>query len=292
MGFTGFNSSNLENDMADGSTFVQAFTILFREGLEALLIIAALVAFLRRAGAAERIAPVYAGAGAAALASLAMAWVFQTYFDGNHNDLMEAGVMLAAAALMFYMSGWLFVRQDPKAWQADLNRLAERALGAGTVLSLAGIAFLAVFREGAETVLFLHALAKTNNGFDGSLFAGLGVAALALAAMFVAMQWLALRLPLRPMFVITSAFLFVMGLKLVGEAFQEFQEQTLVSVHDGGVPAFVTEIGFNGTWEAIGTQAVLVAIALACLVAYLARNRSAAALPPSAPQGKPARAAS
>lgn len=280
--------------MADGSTFVQAFTILFREGLEALLIIAALVAFLRRAGAADRIAPVYAGAGAAALASLAMAWVFETYFDGNHNDLLEAAVMLGAAALMFYMSGWLFVRQDPKAWQADLNRLAERALGAGTVLSLAGIAFLAVFREGAETVLFLHALAKSNNGFDGSLFAGLGVAALALAAMFVAMQWLALRLPLRPMFVITSAFLFVMGLKLVGEAFQEFQEQTLVSVHDEGVPAFVTQIGFNGTWEAIGTQGVLVAIALVCLVTYWLRNRGARDGAPSAgaPQGKPARAAS
>lgn len=278
--------------MADGSAFVQAFTILFREGLEALLIIAALVAFLRRAGASERIAPVYAGAGLAALASLAMAWVFETYFDGNHNDLMEAGVMLAAATLMFYMSGWLFVRQDPKAWQADLNRLAERALGAGTVLSLAGIAFLAVFREGAETVLFLHALAKSGNGFDGSLFGGLAVAALALAAMFVAMQWLALRLPLRPMFVITSAFLFVMGLKLVGEAFQEFQEQTLIPVHDGGVPGFVTEIGFNGTWEAIGTQGALVAIALACLAAYLTRNRGAGTRPQAAPQGKPARATS
>ena len=260
--------------MAGGSTFVQAFTILFREGLEALLIIAALVAFLRRAGAEDRIAPVYAGAGAAALASLGMAWVFQTYFDGNHNDLMEAAVMLGAAALMFYMSGWLFVRQDPKAWQADLNRLAERALGAGTVLSLAGIAFLAVFREGAETVLFLHALAKSANGFDGALFAGLGVAALALAAMFVAMQWLAVRLPLRPMFLLTSAFLFVMGLKLVGEAFQEFQEQTLIPVHNDGVPNFVTDIGFNGSWEALGTQGVLVLIALACLATYLARSNA------------------
>ncbi|GJD59701.1 FTR1 family protein [Methylobacterium dankookense] len=272
--------------MADGSTFVQAFTILFREGLEALLIIAALAAFLRRAGAADKITPVYAGAGAAVVASLGMAWVFETYFDGNHNDLFEAAVMLAAAVLMFYMSGWLFVRQDPKAWQADLNRLAERALGASTVLSLAGIAFLAVFREGAETILFLHALAKSNSGFDGSLFAGLGVAALALAAMFVAMQWLALRLPLRPMFVITSAFLFVMGLKLVGEAFQEFQEQTIIPFHDEGVPGFVSSIGFNGSWEALGTQAALALIALACLATYLARGKSATA------QGKPARAAS
>ncbi|WP_342165641.1 FTR1 family iron permease [Methylobacterium sp. SD21] len=259
--------------MADGSTFLQAFTILFREGLEALLIVSALAAFLRRAGAGERIASVYAGAGAAVIASAGMAWVFWTYFDGNHSDLFEAAVMIAAAALMFYMSGWLFVRQDPKAWQADLDRLARRALGAGTVLSLAGIAFLAVFREGAETILFLQALAKSANGFDGALLAGLAAASLALAAMFVAMQWLALRLPLRPMFLVTSAFLFVMGLKLVGEAIQELQEQTIVSVHNETVPDFVTTLGLNGSWEALAVQGVLVLIALACLATHLVRGR-------------------
>ncbi|MDP4025659.1 FTR1 family protein [Methylobacterium sp. NEAU 140] len=252
--------------MTDGSTFVQAFTILFREGLEALLVIAALAALLRRADAAHRIAPIYLGAGAAVLASLAMAWVFETYFDGNHNDLIEAGVMLLAAALMFYMSGWLFLRQDPKAWQADLDRMAREALGAGTVLSLAGIAFLAVFREGAETVLFLHALARTAGGWSAALLGGLGVAAVVLAAVYVAMQWLAVRLPLRPMFLITSAFLFVMGLRLVGAAIQEFQEQVLVPVHDDGVPGLVSDLGFNGTWEALGVQGVLVLLALAGLL--------------------------
>ena len=259
--------------MTDGSTFVQSFTILFREGLEAMLVIAALAAFLRRAGAGERIPPLYAGALAAIVASLGMAWVFATYYDGAHSDLFEAGVMLAAAALMFYMSGWMFVRQDPRAWQADLNRLAEKALGAGTVISLAGIAFLAVFREGAETVLFLMALAKGGNGYDASLFSGLAVAAVALAAMFVAMQWLALRLPLRPMFVITSAFLFVMGLRMVGQAFQEVQEQQLVSYTTEGVPAFVSDWGLsNGSWEALGTQLVILAIAAAAGLVMLARG--------------------
>ncbi|GJD50916.1 Ferrous iron permease EfeU [Methylobacterium crusticola] len=305
--------------MADGSTFAQAFTILFREGLEALLVIAALAAFLRRAGATDRIGPLYAGAGAAVLASLGMAWVFETYFDGNHNDLIEAGVMLLAAGLMFMMSGWLFLRQDPKAWQADLNRMAGQALGAGAApgavrgagaalgagnalgagsalgagvalgagsalgagaaLSLAGIAFLAVFREGAETVLFLHALARTANGWDASLLGGLGAAVLALGALFAAMQWLALRLPLRPIFLLTSALLFVMGLKLVGAAIQELQEQTLVPVHDGGVPEAVAALGFNGSWEALGLQGVIVVAALACLL-VLQRGRDGAKAAP------------
>ncbi|GJE56346.1 Ferrous iron permease EfeU [Methylobacterium thuringiense] len=268
--------------MVDGSTFAQAFTILFREGLEALLVIAALAAFLRKAGAAERIGPLYAGAAAAVAASLGMAWIFETYYDGNHSDLFEAAVMLLAAALMFYMSGWLFLRQDPRAWQADLNRLAEKALGAGTIVSLAAIAFLAVFREGAETVLFLHALAKGANGFDGSLLAGLAAASIALVAMFVAMQWLALRLPLRPMFIITSAFLFVMALKMVGAAFLELQEQAIIPVHNDGVPEFVSTLGLNGSWEALGTQVVIAALASLLLQARRGGKGSASANRPAA----------
>ena len=172
-----------------------------------------------------------------------------------------------------------YTRGDLEAAVAAGRTLDIRVLGLASIAADVSPELARAARSvpGSQTVLFLHALAKSNNGFDGSLFAGLGVAALALAAMFVAMQWLALRLPLRPMFVITSAFLFVMGLKLVGEAFQEFQEQTLVSVHDGGVPAFVTEIGFNGTWEAIGTQAVLVARAEARDEAGLERLKAALA---------------
>ncbi|TGD93890.1 FTR1 family iron permease [Methylobacterium nonmethylotrophicum] len=269
--------------MADGSTFAQAFTILFREGLEALLVVAALAAFLRRAGAADRIRPVYAGAGLAVVASLGMAWVFEAFFDGNHNDLIEAGVIVVAAGLMFMMSGWLFLRQDPAAWKAELNRMAERAMGAGTVVSLAGIAFLAVFREGAETVLFVHALARTAGGFDVSLLSGLAVAALALAVVFVAMQWLALRLPLRPVFLLTSAFLFVMGLRLVGAAIQELQEQVIVPVHNDGVPDLVTTLGFNGSWEALGVQGAIVLCALGWLVVRRSRAAAPAARVPGVP---------
>lgn len=279
--------------MAGGSTFVQAFIILFREGLEALLVIAALAAFLRRANAAERIAPVYLGALAALVASIGMAWVFATYYDGNHSDLFEAAVMLAAAVLLFYMSGWMFIRQDPKAWQADLNRLAERALGAGTMLSLAGIAFLAVFREGAETILFVHALAKSANGFDASLLSGLAAAALALVAMFVAMQWLALRLPLRPMFIVTSAFLFFMGLRMVGEAFQELQEQALIPFTTDGVPAFVSDWGLsNGSWEALGTQLVILAVAVAAALVSLLRKGGGKGAAKDARESRPVSAAS
>src|SRR5579863_3916640 len=92
----------------------QSGLILLREGLEAMLVIAALAAFLHRVGANDKVRSVYAGALLAIVASFGAAWVFEKYFAGEHNDFMEAGVMVIAALLMFYMSGWLFLRQDPR----------------------------------------------------------------------------------------------------------------------------------------------------------------------------------
>ena len=105
--------------MNEVSAALQSGLILLREGLEALLVIAALAAFLKRAGVPEKVKPLYLGAGLAILASFGAAVVFELFFGGEHNDFMEAGVMVIAAALMLYMSGWLFLRQDPKAWMAS-----------------------------------------------------------------------------------------------------------------------------------------------------------------------------
>lgn len=258
------------------SVFFEAAAILFREGLEALLVVGALAAFLRRAGASDRLPALYGGAAAALLASFAMAWVFATFFDGVHNDLVEAGVMALAAALLLSMSGWLFLKQDPRAWQADLNRMAGRALGAGTMLSLAAISFLAVFREGAETILFLSALAAGAGGWSGSLLAGLALSACGLAVVFLAMQWLALRLPLRPIFLVTSALLFVIALRMVGQAIQELQEQALVPVHNDGVPEVAAQLGFNPSWEALAAQGVILLAALGWALSRRYRTRDAA----------------
>lgn len=250
------------------SIAVQSGLILLREGLEAILIIAALAAFLIKMDARKYLKALYSGAGAAVLASLVAAYVFITYYSGMHDDRLEAVIMLVAAGLMLYVSGWLFLRQDPKAFKAGLERSARRALASGTALSLAAIAFFAVFREGAETILFLHALAATLNGWTMAFLAGLAGAAVLLAALFIAMQWLAIRLPLRPLFVATSAFLFVMGLKFVGGAIQELQEQSLVSYNDLPLPDFLLALGFNPTWEALGSQLIIAVIAIFSTLAF------------------------
>ena len=135
---------------------------MLREGLEALLVLAALAAYLVKAEARDRLSALYTGAALAVAASLIAAWVFQVFNNGEHNDLFEAFVILAAAALMLYVSGWLLLRQDPRAWQRYLHEKADAAIAQRTGLAVGLLAFLAVFREGAETVLFVYALAKTS----------------------------------------------------------------------------------------------------------------------------------
>jgi high-affinity iron transporter len=258
--------------MMDISVALQSASILLREGVEAMLVIAALAAFVRRSGAVAELKAIYLGATLAILASVLAALVFDVYLGGAHDDRLEAIVMLLVSVLMLYMSGWLFLRQNPAAWSATLRHQAERAISAGTSFSLGSIAFLAVFREGGETVLFLHALARSSGGWNAGLGAGLLAALLGLLALYAAMQWLAFRLPLRPVFVLTSAFLFLMGLRFIGGAVQELQEQALLSYDDVTVPDWLVSLGINPTWEALAAQFAVAAIAVASMLAMYHRR--------------------
>lgn len=264
------------------SIALQSGSILLREGLEALLVISALAAFLERAGAHHHIRTLYWGAAAAVLASFGAAAIFEMFFSGAHDDRVEAIVMLLAAALMFYMSGWLILKQDPRAWQAELRQAADKAIRSGTSLSLGLIAFLAVFREGGETVLFLHALAKTGGGWTFGFFLGLIMAALALAVLFIAIRAFAVRLPLRPLFVATSAFLFVMALKFVGGAIQELQEMQVLDVTAVDLPGWLTDLGANATLEAIAAQGGIALLAIAGTLVARMRQRPALTQPAAA----------
>ena len=245
------------------SAFIQAAVILLREGLEAMLVIAALAGYLTKAGAGHRIQALYGGALAAIGASLVAAWLFAVLNSGEHSDIMEGIIILFAASLMLYVSGWLMVKQDPRGWQDYLAHKADNALAQDTVWAVAALAFLAVFREGAETVLFINALATTEGGWSAGLFAGLGAATVGLAVLFYFINLIAQRIPLRPLFIITSAFLFAMAIKFIGEAVQEFQEQSVLPFTELKSLAWLDDIGLNPTVEALSAQLLVIVFALA-----------------------------
>ena len=255
------------------SAFVQAAVILLREGLEAMLVIAALAGYLNKVGAGHRISALYGGALVAVAASFVAAWVFAVLNSGDHSDVLEGFIILFAAALMLYVSGWLMVKQDPRGWQDYLAHKADQALSQDTVWAVGALAFFAVFREGAETVLFINALAKTEGGWSAGLFAGLAAAAVGLAVLFYFINLIARKLPLRPLFIITSAFLFAMAIKFIGEAVQEFQEQAIITVTDVSGSAFLTAIGLNPTLEALSIQLLVILFALATYSVVQRNNR-------------------
>src|SRR6202011_3886102 len=97
----------------------------------------------------------YGGSLAAVGASIIAAWLFAVLNSGEHSDIMEGTIILIAASLMLYVSGWLIVKQDPRGWQDYLAHKADNALAQETAWAVGALAFLAVFREGAETVLFI-----------------------------------------------------------------------------------------------------------------------------------------
>lgn len=245
------------------NAFVQAAVILLREGLEAMLVIAALAAYLRKVGGGHRVTALYGGALVAITASLVAAWLFAVFNSGDHNDLLEGVVILFAAALMLYVSGWLMTKQDPRGWQDYLASKANGALEQDTAWAVGALAFFAVFREGAETVLFVYALAATEGGWSAGLFGGLAAATVALAVLFYFINMIAKRIPLRPLFVVTSAFLFAMGIKFIGEAIQEFQEQAIIPVTELKNFGWLQSLGLNATLEAVSLQLLVILFALA-----------------------------
>lgn len=234
--------------------FLQAATILFREGLEAMLVIAALAGYLHKVGATHRLQALYLGALAAVLGSLVVAWLFAVFNSGEHDDTTEGIVIVLASVLMLYVSGWLMLKQDPKSWKTFIAAKADDALAKDTAWAVGVLAFLSVFREGAETVLFISALVNTEGGWSLGIFGGLLLGALLLAVLFVLINRVARRIPLRPLFIVTSAFLFLMALKFIGDAVQEFQEQSFIAVTPMDGAGWLAAIGLNPTVEALSIQ--------------------------------------
>lgn len=244
------------------ATFIEAASIVLREGLEAVLVLAALAAYLSKMGADHRLTALWGGAGAALVASIGTAWVFEHFYNGTHSDMLEAAMIFVAAGLMFYVSGWLFLKQDPRAWQAFLRSRADAALAKSSALAVALLAFFAVAREGGETILFLHTLAKTSGGWGAAVIGGIAVAFVGIGILMAVVLKTTRRLPLRATFLVTSAFLFVMGLKFVGEGFQELQEQAIIPYDLLPHSDVLTRAGLNPTWEAVGTQLLIVALSV------------------------------
>ncbi|HXQ28840.1 MAG TPA: FTR1 family protein [Gemmatimonadales bacterium] len=262
--------------------FTESFVLLVREGFEAILVVAALMAFLNKAGAAERRRDVATGAWVAVAASVATAAVVEALFTvtPGQREALEGGTMLLAAAVLFYVSYWLLSKIEVAKWNAFMKSRMEDALSKGSRWALASVAFLAVYREGFETILFYQALitsAGTAQGGTPAVVGGLVAGAVTLVFVYIAINRFGMRLPLKPFFAVTSAMLYYMAFVFAGRGIAELQEGGLVRTTVLEWAPRVPVIGVYPTAESLALQGLLVVLLVVAVVLLQRRVPAGAA---------------
>lgn len=248
----------LERALAEGaaagpsSLFVDSLLIIVREGFEAILILAALTAYLVKVGRSDKRRLVYLGAGAAVAASIALAIAAHAALPitGGAREALEGVTMLIAVVFLFAASYWLISKAEARRWQAFVRTRLEDALGTGRGSALVLLAFLVVFREGFETVLFYEALAARTGGSTSALSAvgsGFAVGVVCLAAIALALFRYGVRIPMRPFFALTGTLLYVLAFKFAGAGVRELQEAGWLSA----TPAPIPDVTVLRDWLAI-----------------------------------------
>ena len=250
--------------------FMQSLVIMLREGFEAILIIGALVAFLTRAGAPERRREIGWGVGAALVASLGTAAVYGVFFRSAtaSQELVEGLTMLVAAVVLFWVSYWLVSKIELRKWQAFVSSRMTQALSSRRALALAAVAFLAVYREGFETVLFYAALlasAGRVSGAGAAVSAGILVGLGALGVVYFLMQRYGSRIPMKSFFAVTSALLYLMAFSFVGQGIAELQEAGYIATTPLGWLPTLPALGIFPTIQTTLLQGVLVVALLGAL---------------------------
>ena len=270
----------LSPDAATGlSTFLGAFTILLREGLEALLVVIAMIAFLKKAERPE-VLPYVHGGWVTALIAGGATWAVATYMvgiSGASRELTEGFGSLLAAVVLVSVGIWMHGKSQAEEWRRYIQEKMGRALSRGSAWFLFGLAFIVVYREVFETILFYAALWTPDNG--GTILAGAGSA----VALLGAIAWIMLRysrkLPITQFFAWSSILIAVLAVVLAGKGVGALQEAGMVPLTLlSGVPR-ISWLGIFPTAQALGAQL----LTLLVLVYGFSSNRRSSRTGPAVP---------
>jgi high-affinity iron transporter len=248
--------------------FTQSFILLLREGLEAILVVGALIAFLMKTQAAHRRRDIHVGVAAAIGASLLTALLLETLFQVSQasQSVLEGAVMLAATAVLFYVSYWLLSKMEVAKWNRFMRGRVQDAVTSGSALALASVAFLAVYREGFETVLFYKALFLTGGGAVLPVLLGMLLGGVVLGIVYYAINHWGVRIPLKPFFGVTSGFLYYMAFVFAGKGIAELQESGAVATTVVTWAPRLPPLGIYPTQESLALQGILLLLLLGGLL--------------------------
>jgi high-affinity iron transporter len=245
--------------------FLGAFTILVREGLEALLVVVALLAFLRKADRHDAARYVHSGWLLALLAGV-ITWAFARYaisISGASRELTEGLSSLFAAAVLLGVGLWMHQKSIGGRWQAYLKSKMATALDRKSAWFVFGLTFISVYREVFETILFYAAL--WNEGQGVWLLAGIASGALVLVLIAWVLLRTSRRLPLGLFFSISSGLIAVLAVVLTGKGVAALQEAGWTGVTVAPVPS-IELLGIYPTWQSLLAQlavAVMLAVGFA-----------------------------
>lgn len=216
--------------------FFYALAIILREGVEAILVVTMITAYLIKTGHQDKLKVIYNGCVSAIALSVATAILVKRMVKTSaaSQETLEGATMLLASAVLFSVSYWLLSKIEARKWAAYINDKIGGSLSSRSLKALWFAAFLAVYREGAETVLFYQALASDSAASGVTAVAGGFAAGCALlVGVYLAMRYGAVKLPLKPFFLFTGALLFYMSFVFSGKGMMELVSGRLFE------PAFI-----------------------------------------------------
>lgn len=256
------------------SILLASFIIIFREGLEAILVIAAISAYLVRSGNLPMVKVVYMSSLFAIFASVLAAIALHSIFDisGANQEMIEGVAMLLATVVLFFVSNWMFSKAEAKAWKNYVEGKVQTAVSSGSRFALGFAAFLAVFREGAETILFYQAMLAEAKDHMDMVWYGLAVGCIVLAIIFMLIRFGTMKLPIRPFFIGTSTLMYIMAIAFAGGGVKELQEADIIPVTPVDFVHSIDILGIYPTIETLIPQIFMILVVILSVVYLKAKH--------------------
>lgn len=259
------------------ATFISCFVLILREGLEAILVIAAIIAYLVKTGKKKYIMSVYVGALGGVLLSILLAFLFSVVAgaqSGIAQEIFEGIGMFVAVIVLFYVSNWMLSKSETEAWERYIHKKVEASVSTGNKWVLIFAAFIAVAREGAELILFFRGVPIHGTSGRNAMILAVVLSVIVLIAVFLVFRFLTVRLPLKPFFLVTSVLMYAMCFSFTGKGVSELQAAGVVN--KTVIPWMGFEMDFLGiyaTYESLIPQIIVLAVIIIMSVVYAKKNK-------------------
>lgn len=257
--------SELEQiDTSGAYTFFDAMLILLREGVEALLIVMALVTTLKASKMKKGLKWVYTGAGLGVLASAVIAILLQTLFpavaSGSNREIIEGAVGIFAVVMMILVGIWLHSKSSVKKWNDFMESQMQAVTASGSFISMFALSFLAVFREGAETILFYAGILPRITALD--FFLGLGLAILVLVLLAILMTKASSFIRPHRIFFGLTWLIYALAFKMLGVSIHALQLTAIFPSHLLAHLPTIDWLGIYPSLEVLLSQAIFLVVVL------------------------------